>query len=114
VHTMFRCDSPELRDTLTNAWNNFVQQSDAALPLAEPVMLPLRTSPGHGGQEGGRSPDSFNQAQSDGQSGRHAGAREEASATFGRPSRRATTIAAAAPLRSATRGDSSSHLSALA
>lgn len=115
VHTMFRCDSPELRDTLANAWSHFVQKGDtAALPLAEPVMLPLRASASS--QDGGRQHENFHQPQSDGQPGRHAEAREDARAgSQGRPTRRQAAASIITPAASASpRGDSSSHLSVLA
>lgn len=114
VHTMFRCDSPELRDTLAAAWSNFVKQGEvAALPLAEPVMLPLRAS--SGSQDGGRQQENFNQPQSDGQSGRQAGSREDTGASgFGRPLRRQSAAVSAPTVAPVTRGGSSSHLSALA
>lgn len=97
VHTLFRSDSPEVRDSLAHAWNHFVQSGEnAALPLAEPVMLPLRAAqPAAGTGETTRFGDSPAQGGADGQAGRQAGAPEDQAAfAASRTLRRRTTPAA--------------------
>jgi hypothetical protein len=87
VHTLFRSDSPELRDSIASAWTSFAQRSDSnGVSLAEPVLLPLRAA-ASAHSDGGRSGGGFGQADTDGRSGREARAAAEA-LSLGRGSRR--------------------------
>ncbi|HEX2101131.1 MAG TPA: hypothetical protein VHF69_10730 [Candidatus Synoicihabitans sp.] len=113
VHTLFRSDSPELRETLTNAWNQFAQRPEFAAVLEEPVLLPLRQTNPTAERATGNSLSQHHHP--DDRSGRQSGSPEETLPRFGeRPSRRrgAATLPAA-PIAS-ERSNSSSRLSALA
>ena len=94
VHTLFRSDSPELRDSIANAWTSFAQRSDGnGVSLAEPVLMPLRAA-ASASSEGGRAAGGFGQADAEGRSGREArSAAGEQQAGFARGTRRRAVAA---------------------
>jgi hypothetical protein len=112
VHTLFRSDSAELRDTIAQAWNTFSKTVDSSVALAEPLLLPLRASSSQ--SETGKFTGHF--SDSNAHSEREAReSREQASGRSGGRRRGSVPAAVTAPVASGSRAHpSSSHLSVLA
>jgi hypothetical protein len=111
VHTFFRSDSADVRNTLAQAWDSFAHRGDiAVLPLAEPVMLPLRSNLSSATGEGGRFSGSFSQSDADSRSGRESrDAREGSPLAAPSARRRSSRPVTSTPIRESAKGHLSVH-----
>ncbi len=109
VHALFRSDSPEIRDTIAQAWTAYAQRGEiGGLPLAEPVLLPLR-APANAVAETSRFAGSSGEQSPEGRSERQARTQDEqVPASVMRLTRRRT--AASLPVSSPVREAAAGHL----